>query len=195
MAMLNNWPLVPDLYARAAVTVLRKDFNRIPIEALDAALFWYKAAADLAPWNSYYMACIARLEDERDLALHSDASSDAVVCPPILPASCPSAPFHPRNFLDKRSQASLASTGPDEYGQVLSPSQRQFVGLESDKSSNSTPPPALPPMRPKASRKLRFLNGSFPVLMSCCFIDRRASTAAVSYGADCSNGTRTMAAA
>lgn len=150
MAMLNNWPLVPDLYARAAVTVLRKDFQRIPLEAIDAALFWYRAAVDLAPTNSYYKACMTRLENERNRILggpNPDAPRDPHTFLPISPIAISNG----NNFIDMRSQTSLASTGTD-YGEVVPPSQRQFNYTLHETPTVSSPPPALPPQRPKVSK-------------------------------------------
>lgn len=138
MAALTVWPQVPDLYARAGVVILKKDFEKSPLEALQGALFWYRAAAELAPSNTCYPLCIARVSEQLALTLPQPPLSDA---PP--PPFSPPPPPPPSNFLNMSSRASLESTFTD-YGEVLPPSQRQF-NMDSAHAAMSPVPQASRP--------------------------------------------------
>lgn len=130
---LNTWPTVPDLYARAGLTILRRDYATNPVAALQGALIWYRPASELAPTNSYYPLCISRVNEQLSRVVHVPDPSmlETDGTPPVMPPFSPPPPSPPNNFLDFHSRNSMSSALTySEYGHVLPPSQRQFVGME-----------------------------------------------------------------
>lgn len=150
MTMLTIWPQVPDLYARAGVVVLKKDYARSPLEALEGSLFWYRAATELAPTNTYYPLCIARISEQLAISLPHPPLSTEPPAPSFSPPPPPPPP-PPGNFIDMRSRTSLDTTH-SEYGEVLPPSERQFVGMTGEHAPLAPMSPLPPPTRPQVSQ-------------------------------------------
>lgn len=127
MNMLQLWPNEARLCARVGYIIIRRDSMDSPLGAYEKALEWYRSASNLDPTNSLYKATIQNLEAQIPSLLAFEA-----------PAPDPQ-PHLPYTRFSSSSQNTITSAS--EYGNVLPPWERQYVGMHE-----------APPSRPVVSQ-------------------------------------------